>query len=262
MAPEETTGGWDPDRYVGDHAFVYEYGADVVRWLSPSEGELVLDLGCGTGQLTAEIAAAGATVVGLDRAREMLTAARRDHPTLPFVQADAHQFAFAEAFDAVFTNAALHWMGDPDRVFASVAGVLRPGGRFVGELGGRGNVARIVEAVEAELESRGYSANPPWYFPSIAEFASAVEAHGFEVRAAELFDRPVELDGGPEGLRSWLAMFGESLLGPVDDADREAVISGVEERLRPAAFRDDAWVADYRRLRFAAVSETDRRREP
>lgn len=251
----EEPAGWDPDRYDGDHAFVYEYGADVVEWLAPRAAERVLDLGCGTGHLTAEIAAAGAEVVGLDRSREMLTEARAAHPDLPLVQADAHRFAFAEPFDAVFTNATLHWMDEPERVFAAVEEALRPGGRFVGEFGGRDNVSAIVDAVTAEVESRGYSVEEPWYFPSIGEFASAVERHGFEVRRAELFDRPTELEGGEDGLRSWLAMFGESLLEAVPDSELAAVLDGIEERLRVTQFRDGAWVADYRRLRFAAIRE-------
>lgn len=247
--------GWDPDRYEGDHAFVYEYGGDVLDLLEPQPGERVLDLGCGTGHLTAEIAAAGAEAVGLDTSRAMLETARSDYPDLPFVQADAQAFAVATSFDAVFTNAALHWVDDPDAVFASVADALRPGGRFVGEFGGQGNVAAIVEAVATELESRGHAVENPWYFPSVGAFASSLESQGFEVRRAELFDRPTALEEGEDGLRSWLAMFGESLLAPVEGEEREAVLSAVEERLRPEQFQDGSWIADYRRLRFVAVRQ-------
>jgi SAM-dependent methyltransferase len=255
MAGDETAAGWDPDRYEGDHAFVYEYGADVLGWLSASPGERVLDLGCGTGQLTAAIASTGAEAVGLDRSREMLSTARAEHPDLSFVQADAHQFGFAEPCDAVFTNAAVHWLDAPEDAFEAVARALRSGGRFVGEFGGRGNVSAIVGAVAAELESRGYESQNPWYFPTIGEFATALEPQGFELRRAALFDRPVELDGGDGGLESWLAMFGGSLLAPVDDDEWTAVVSAVEDRLRPEHFRDGGWEADYRRLRFQAVRE-------
>lgn len=253
--------GWDPDRYDGDHAFVYEYGADVVGLLAPEAGERVLDLGCGTGHLTAEIAASGAEVVGMDAAAEMLETARAEHPDLRFVQGDAQDFTLGdplgetEPFDAVFSNATLHWMDDPGAAFASVAGVLRPGGRFVGEFGGKGNVEAIVGAVTAELESRGHEVRNPWYFPSVGEFASSLESHGFEVRLATLFDRPTELEGGDDGLRSWLAMFGDSLLASVEGEEREELLAAVEERLRPTQFGDGTWVADYRRLRFVAVRE-------
>ena len=253
--------GWDPDRYDGDHAFVYEYGEDVVGLLAPAAGERILDLGCGTGHLTAEIAASGAEVVGMDRSAEMLETARDEHPELTLVRGDAQDFARGdplpdgEPFDAVFTNATIHWLDDPEAAFDSVASVLRPGGRFVGEFGGQGNVEAIVGAVTAEVESRGHEVENPWYFPSVGEFATSLEGHGFEVRVARLFDRPTRLDEGEDGLRSWLAMFGDSLLAPVEGEEREDVLAAVEERLRPEQFEDGAWVVDYRRLRFAAVRE-------
>jgi len=255
MTDGDEEAGWDPDRYEGDHAFVYEYGGDLLDLLEPQPGERVLDLGCGTGHLTAEIAAAGAEVVGLDTSQAMLETARSDYPDLPFVRADAQAFAVSAPFDAVFTNAALHWVDDPDAVLSSVADALQPNGRFVGEFGGQGNVAAIVEAVATELASRGYAVENPWYFPSVGTFASALERHGFEVRRAELFDRPTVLDGGDDGLRSWLAMFGESLLAPVEDEERAAVLSAVEERLRPQQYREGNWIADYRRLRFVAIRQ-------
>jgi len=253
--------GWDPDRYDGDHAFVYQYGEEVLGLLAPGAGERILDLGCGTGHLTAEIAASGAEVVGMDNSGEMLETARSEHPDLRFVRGDAQEFALRdpldvdEPLDAVFSNATLHWMDEPEAAFESVAGVLRPGGRFVGEFGGRGNVSAIVGAVSAELSARGHEVEHPWYFPSVGEFASSLEGHGFEVRRAELFDRPTELEGGDDGLRSWLAMFGESLLAPVEGDEREELLVAVEERLRDEQFEDGAWIADYRRLRFAAVRE-------
>jgi trans-aconitate methyltransferase len=185
----------------------------------------------------------------------MLETARAEHPELRFVLADAQRFSFAEPFDAVFTNAALHWMSDPAGAFESVGDVLRPGGRFVGEFGGTGNVGSIVEAVRAALEARGYEVGDTWYFPSVGEFASSLEDHGFELRRAALFDRPTELDAGEDGLRNWLAAFGERLLAPVEGAERDAVLAAIEEQLRPEQFRDGAWIADYRRLRFVAVRE-------
>lgn len=253
MTGEGALADWDPERYDADHAFVSEYGEEVVGLLAPAPGERILDLGCGTGHLTAEIASSGADVVGLDRSRGMLETARAEYPDLPFVRADARRFAFAESFDAVFTNATLHWIDEPERAFESVASVLRPGGRFVGEFGGRGNVATIVGAVMNELGSRGYDTQHPLYFPSVGEFTGSLEPHGFEVRRVELFDRPVELAGDDGGLRSWLTMFGDALFAPVVDDERQAIVSAVEDRLRPEQFRDGSWIADYRRLRFVAV---------
>ena len=247
--------GWDPDRYDGDHAFVYEYGEDVVGLLDPTDGERILDLGCGTGHLTAEIAESGADVVGMDNSAEMLERARAEHPGVEFVRGDATDFSFAEPFDAVFTNAALHWVDDPDGTFASAAGALRPGGRFVGEFGGSGNVGSILDAVREALAARGHDFSNPWYFPSVGAFASRLEGHGFEVRMARLFYRPTELEGGEGGLRSWFEMFGDGLLAPAPDGEREAILADVEARLRPDLFREGRWVTDYRRLRFVAVRE-------
>jgi len=251
----ETGQAWDADAYDGDHAFVYEYGEDLLGLLSPAADERVLDLGCGTGHLTAAVADTGASVVGVDRSREMLVEARTAHPGLGFVHGDARRLPFEGAFDAVLSNAVLHWVDDQDAALSSVHDALRPGGRFVAELGGAGNVSRIVGAVEAELDKRGYEAGDPWHFPTVGEYAGRLERHGFEVRSARLFDRPTALEDGAAGLGNWLRMFGEALLGAVPEPEREAVRSAAADRLREDLFEDGTWTADYRRLRFVAVRD-------
>ena len=167
------------------------------------------------------------------------------------------QIDLADPFDAVFSNAALHWIPDEDQdaLIESVRDALRPGGRFVAECGGHGNVAAVVDATRAELEARGHDTEHPWYFPTVGEYASRLEAHGFEVRYATLFDRPTELDDGEDGLAAWLSMFGDGLLAPLAPDEREDVVAAVEDRLRDDLFRDGSWYADYRRLRFVAVRE-------
>jgi len=253
----ETENTWEADRYDGDHSFVYEYGADLLDLLEPEPGERVLDIGCGTGHLTAAIRERGADVVGLDRSGEMLAEARAAHPDCRFVRGDARRIPVREPFDAAFSNATIHWIPgrDQDGFLASVRDALAPGGRFVAECGGVGNVARIVAAVRAEAAERGYETDHRWHFPSVGEYASRLESHGFEVRYARLFDRPTELDDSEDGLASWLRMFGDDLLAPLSGEERAAVVDGVEERLREDLFRDGTWVADYRRLRFVAVRE-------
>lgn len=251
--PDEITNEWSATAYDEHHSFVIEFGEDLVETLDPRDGERILDLGCGTGQLTARIAEAGASVVGLDSSPEMVEAARSTHPDSTFVRADARDIPFEDAFDAVFSNAVLHWIRAQDTALESIAGALRPGGRLVAEMGGAGNIDAIVRAVETELAERGYEIGVPWYFPSIGEYATELEASGFEVRYATLLDRPTTLDNAEEGLAVWLDMFGDRFLSPLSADEQASVIAGVEDRLRADHFEDGAWVAGYRRLRFVAV---------
>ena len=255
---------WDADRYERDHAFVYEYGTDVLDLLDADPGERVLDLGCGTGELTAELDAAGVDVVGLDASATMIERARETHPECEFVHADARSFAFDDPFDAVFSNAALHWIPerDHDDVAARVYDALAPGGRFVAELGGVGNVRTIERALQDALRDRGHDPGSPWYFPSVGAYAPRLEAAGFEVTYATLFDRPTELDGD-DGLASWLRMFGDSFFDDLDDREIEDVVAAVEDEVREELYRERSWVADYRRLRFVGerTDERARRRE-
>ncbi|WP_423746548.1 methyltransferase domain-containing protein [Haladaptatus sp. SPP-AMP-3] len=250
---KEKANNWDTTTYDEGHSFVFEFGEGVVDLLEPEAGEQIIDLGCGTGHLSHRIADAGANVIGLDASEEMITKARETYPECDFVHADARDFSFAEPFDSVFSNAALHWIPEQDAVLESITNVLQPNGQFVAELGGIGNIASIVETVQDVAAERGYEVKSPWYFPTVGEYTTKLEAHGFEVRYATLFDRPTELDGGTDGLSSWLRMFGDSLLAPIPDEEQQGIISTVEDRLRGRQFIDGTWVADYRRLRIVAV---------
>ena len=249
------TTDWNAAHYDTQHSYVWKFGAGVVELLAAQPGERILDLGCGTGHLTAQIAQSGATLVGLDSSAEMIQRAREQYPDLQFVVADAADFRVDEPFDAVFSNAALHWMRRPADVVRCVWDALRPGGRFVAEMGGRGNIGAIVAAVSAALADAGVDAAPlnPWYFPSLAEYAGLLERQGFAVTFAWLFDRPTPIDGGEAGMQQWLAMFCRDFLAAVPDGRRDGVVRAIEERLRPRLFRDGAWVADYRRLRISGV---------
>ncbi len=253
----ESTNRWNAADYDDDHAFVFEYGERLVELLDPEPGERVLDLGCGTGHLTADIADRGATAFGIDQSPEMIQEARENHPDLAFKRADARRFSTDESFDAAFSNAALHWIpeADQDDVLETVRDALVPGGRFVAEMGGAGNVERIVSATLDELRDRGYDVPNPWHFPTVGEYAPRLETHGFEVRRAVLFDRPTELEGGEAGLRNWLELFGDSLFADLSPDEREGVVTAVESRLRPEMYEEETetWTADYRRLRFVAV---------
>ena len=246
---------WNASHYDTQHAYVWKFGTGVVELLAPQPGERILDLGCGTGLLTAQIGRSGATIVGLDSSAEMIHLARQHYPSLQFMVADGADFQVDEPFDAVFSNAALHWMRRPADVVRCVWDALQPGGRFVAEMGGQGNIQTIVEALTHALARVGLDASPlnPWYFPSLAEYAGLLERQGFEVTFAWLFDRPTPIDGGEAGMQQWLAVFCKDFLAAVPDAHRAAVARAIEDRLRPRLFRDGVWVADYRRLRISAA---------
>jgi SAM-dependent methyltransferase len=248
--------GWDAERYQRRFGFVAALGGEVLELLDPAPGEAVLDLGCGTGELAAAIAATGARVWALDSDPAMVAAARRRLGDDRVLLADGHTFTLPEPVDAVFSNAALHWMPRPAEVTARVRAALRPGGRFVAELGGAGNVAAILEALGAAMAEAGLPrpANP-WYFPTPARHAALLEAGGFRVARMEHFPRPTPLAGGPDGLAEWLTMFGGSLTAAVPPPLLAGVLDRAGELAAPRLYRDGRFVADYWRLRFVAVAE-------
>jgi trans-aconitate methyltransferase len=244
---------WDPNLYTSGHGFVWRLAAGLVDLLHPEAGERILDLGCGTGQLTQTIAESGARVVGVDRSPDMIAAAKITYPALDLRVMDALHLAFEEPFDAVFSNAALHWIPRPDEVAHNIAKALKPGGRFVAELGGKGNIHTILAGLrEAIKVETGRAVVNPWYFPTVAEYATVLEHAGLEVTLATLFDRPTPGEG-PGALRNWLKMFCGTMIDSLPEGKREAVIARCEENCRPALFREGVWVADYRRLRVMAV---------
>jgi trans-aconitate methyltransferase len=247
---------WDSWLYDESFAIITEFGAGVVELLAPQPGERIVDLGCGTGGLTAQIAVAGAEVVGIDASEAMIARARELYPHLRFEVARGEDFAVEGPADTVFSNAALHWMSPPEAVAASVLRALKTGGRFVAEMGGRGNIATIIGAIRQALAEEGIPwerVRNPWYFPTVGQYASVLERVGFEVRFMQLFDRPTPLDDCPNGISDWLRMFGGDFLAAVQSEHQLRVRERVNELTRPLLFREGRWVADYRRLRFMAV---------
>ncbi|MEX2648042.1 MAG: class I SAM-dependent methyltransferase [Alphaproteobacteria bacterium] len=242
---------WSPESYAHDAGFVSALGAPLIDLLDPRPGERILDLGCGDGALTAELVARGAKVVGVDASPAMVAAARGR--SLDARLADGQALAFDADFDAVFSNAAIHWMPRQDRVVAGVRRALRPGGRFVAEFGGAGNVEAIRRAVHAELAERGIdpATRDPWTFPTVESFRVLLEeVTGFAIDSIALFARPTPLPGS---LGAWLAIFAVPFLDAVPPAERAAVTAGIEaraaDRLRDATGR---WTVDYVRLRLVA----------
>lgn len=249
---------WNASAYDTRHSFVWKYGEEVLELLAPQPGERVLDLGCGTGHLTNQIAARGAAVVGLDKSPAMIERARTLYPQLRFEIGDAADFRFTEPFDAVFSNAAIHWMKDQDAVAASIWGVLNMGGRFVAEFGGRGNIKKLRTALHNALKAGRYSLNTEAtrrYYASIGEYSTLLESHGFRVTFAAHIDRPTKLEGGESGLRKWLEVFADNELAAVPETERDGLIYRVEQELKPELFRDGSWFADYKRLRVVAIKQ-------
>jgi trans-aconitate methyltransferase len=247
-----TEQAWNPTHYDRAGAFVPRLASDLVELMAPRPAERVLDLGSGTGDLTQAIAEQGARVLGLDASPEMVDAARRKYPALEFVVGDGQELSFENEFDAVFSNATLHWMPRADRVAGGVARALVRGGRFVAEFGGARCVATVRAAAQAELSVLGLPLTlPPWFFPSAAEYARVLDEAGLFVRTLLWFERPTRVDG-EAGLQNWLELFCSPMLRALGER-REAFVARVEQRCRPALFRDGAWWLDYTRLRVVAT---------
>jgi trans-aconitate methyltransferase len=242
---------WSAARYAAAAHFVPAFGAPVVELLAPQSGERILDVGCGDGVLTRKIADTGAVVVAVDAAPDMVAAAKAKG-------LDAHVVAgqnltFDREFDAVFSNAALHWMRPPEAVLAGVARALKPGGRFVAEMGGHNNTAAIQVAFRAVLAKRGIEAldQSPWYFPSAAAYSAKLEAAGFQIDEIAIVPRPTPLEAG---FGAWLDTFTDDFFSPLPEAERPIAKQEVTELLQPI-LRDETgmWIADYVRLRFRAT---------
>jgi trans-aconitate methyltransferase len=253
---------WNSALYEKNHAFVWQYGESIVELLAPQAGEQILDLGCGTGQLTEKIAQTGAFVQGIDSSLSMISTAKDNYPHINFSAADARSFQVEEPLDAVFSNAVLHWIKQPDAVINCVEQALRPGGRFVAEFNGEGSVGAIVGAhlsvVLSENGCEELEALNPWYCPSRDEYAGLLEQHGFDVRDAVLFDRPRPLEGGSAGLVTWIQLFAGEFWSKLSDEVQLQVRESLAQRLRPALCRDRNWIADYRIIRVVAVKNSSR----
>ncbi|WP_010492615.1 methyltransferase domain-containing protein [Paenibacillus elgii] len=234
--------------------FVDKPGVGILTLLQPRPGERILDVGCGNGNLTAEIAAAGAIPIGIDLSEEMVRQARQKYPELNFQVENACHYRTDVRFDAVFSNAALHWIKDASGVANSIWLALRDGGRFVAEFAGSGNVAVLTAAIEQALETHGYASagRNPWYFPTIGEYASLLEQIGFRVTLAQHFDSPTPLKG-ESGVRNWLDKFADYFFPDVTPADKASIYRAIEEKVRPHINREGQWMADTRRLRIVAI---------
>ncbi|MFB9328157.1 class I SAM-dependent methyltransferase [Paenibacillus aurantiacus] len=228
----------------------------ILALLHPRKGERILDLGCGNGKLTSAIAAAGAITLGIDFSEGQIEKAKLNYPQLRFQTADACRFKAEEPFDAVFSHAAIHWIQDADAVVRAIGGALRPGGRFVAEFAGSGNVAALTGAIERALTAHGYSPKGriPWYLPTIGEYAGLLEHHGFRVTLAQHFNR-LRPFNHPEGIKRWLESFDSIFFHDVTPSDKASIYRSIEADAAATLQIEGQWYNDISRLRVVAIKQ-------
>lgn len=241
---------WNANQYIDHASFVSHFGSGILAILNPCVGESILDLGCGDGALTIKIQEAGAKVLGVDGSESMIRAA--NERGLSAQVCNGEKLNFANQFDAVFSNAALHWMTNYKAVIQGVHNALKPNGRFVGEFGGQGNIATLIDAMQkvfSKYDDFGDLKNP-WFFPSTKDYQQALEDEGFKVSYIELIKRPTPLK---TGIREWLKIFAEGVTKELNQDQKECFYQEVEYLLKPTLYsQEEGWIADYVRLRFAA----------
>ena len=247
---------WNAEFYDQKHSFVYEYGESLIEILDPKPGERILDLGCGTGHLTKQISTHTENVMGMDYSEDMIEEAKGLFSGVDFCVGDAGAFQFPEPFDAIFSNAALHWVRNAEGCVQSMSQNLKPGGRVVAEFGGKGNIQTIESQLKKSLAKSGFKKQAEkelWYFPSIAEYSTLLEKYGFDVKFAQHFERPTRLADKNAGIKDWLTMFGKAFFEGVDSDAVEEIKEEVQECVRPYCLKGGNWFADYKRLRVVAV---------
>jgi 2-isopropylmalate synthase len=242
---------WDAEEYVNHASFVTALAGDVIELLNPQSGERILDVGCGDGELTAALQDKGCSLVGIDASVSMVESTKRRG--LEAYVVDGQELDFHNEFDAVFSNAALHWLLQPEKVIKGVYEGLKAKGRFVAEFGGDGNIAALLKAMQDvfnEHEEFGQFKSP-WFFPNTEEYKVLLEKEGFEVNIIELISRPTPLTSG---ISKWLEIFAEGITAHLTMEQRKIFIGLVEDKLRPILYSEkEGWVADYVRLRFDAT---------
>ncbi len=246
---------WNPILYDTNHAFVSNYGHHLIELLAPKPNEKILDLGCGTGDLTNTLYKKKASVVGIDNSANMIMQAKGKYPHINFSVKDAINLGYDSEFDAVFSNATLHWIKEPKQALRSIYKSLKYNGRFIAEFGGKGNVQTIVNEIIAQFTAMGLNDKLeqfPWYFPSIGEYSALMENVGFKVTFAQHFDRPTILEGD-NGLGNWIEMFCINMFKDIDKNRKIELITKVEGNLKETLFKEGHWIADYKRIRFIGI---------
>ncbi len=244
---------WDSALYDSKHDYVAAYGESLLSYVPHNPRQRILDLGCGTGTLTAQLAALGAEVLGIDSAPTMIAQAQKQYPSLHFQLCDALEMPFCGEWDVVFSNAVFHWIGDHGQLLRGVHRALRPGGLLICEFGAHGNIAMIEAAFANAMAQHGASYQSGFHFPTEAQFAADLTGTGFVIDQILAFDRPTQLRDGRQGLANFIRQFYASALSPLPTHVQEAVLRETEQ-LAQQLWDGTSWVADYRRLRAVAHS--------
>jgi trans-aconitate methyltransferase len=247
---------WKPELYNKKHSFVYNYGENLIQLLEPKENERILDLGCGSGQLTFKINELVRETIGIDKSAEMIADAKSKFPNIEFLVKDAENFKFDKKFDSIFSNATLHWVKNYKDSIKSMYENLKPNGKIVVEFGGKGNVQTIVNQLRESLKSRNYRNQSElnlWYFPTIGEYSTELESAGFRVLFAQHYDRPTELADKNSGIKDWISMFAENFFIGVTGNHIEEIKNEVQESVKEKCLIDGKWFADYKRIRVIAI---------
>ncbi len=248
---------WNANLYDNKHDFVAKYGEDVLEWLQPQEEERILDVGCGTGTLTEKLSESGALVTGIDASQEMIRKAKASFPNIQFFVKDATDFQFEEPFDAIFSNAILHWINEQEKALQCIYNALKKEGRFVFEMGGKHNIENIHTALKEAITEAGYKDEIPAktnYFPSVAEQCLLLEKVGFTVSNVACFKRPTELKG-EDGMKNWMVQFCGFFFTPIPADKVDAIMNRAVEILKPTNYKGGKWYGDYVRLRVKAIKE-------
>lgn len=254
---QSTKDKWNANLYDSKHSFVSKFGNQLIELLAPEKGEKILDLGCGTGDLAKKLYDLNVDVVGVDKSKNMVIQAKNKYSDITFIVQDATALEFNNEFDAVFSNATLHWVKTPKQALSCIYNSLKPGGRFIAEFGGKGNVQIITDEIINQFKKVGFGFTMeqfPWYYPSIGEYSSLMERVGFRVTYAQHFDRPTPLDGD-NGLKNWIEMFCSDMFEGIDKDIKDYIIRKVETNLRDVLYHEGNWIADYKRIQVIGVKE-------
>jgi len=254
---KSTNDSWNAKLYDNKHSFVSKYGNSLVELLAPKQGEKVLDLGCGTGDLANTFYEYGVEIIGVDKSENMVEQAIRKYPHIKFLVQDATELDYHDEFDAFFSNATLHWVQPPIQALHGIYQSLKKSGRFVADFGGKGNVQTITDEIVHQIKEAGFDFKKeqfPWFYPSIAEYSTLMEEVGFRVTFAQHYDRPTQLDGN-NGLKNWITMFGNHLFNGIPEKAKNEIVIKVESNLKETLSKDGNWIADYKRIRVIGEKE-------